>query len=192
MKWYKNINWIDWLDKQNITIDNSKLMVVISEGVDCAGKSTINELLQEIIRHTFLIHTSAPPKGSPPEYYKNLLLNSIPFIKSLRQPVIIDRFHVGESVYGKVFRGYELNTREIEPLLRDLNAKQVYVTAATEVIVKRLKERGDWYVEEEDIQPILDGYEAELKNSNLPTFTLDTSNDISERDMVLLLKFLLV
>lgn len=190
MKWYKNIEWKEWLKEQHIHIDNTKLMVVISEGVDCAGKSTINELLQEIIRHTFLIHTSAPPKGSSPEYYNLLLRNSIPFIQSLRQPVIIDRFHVGESVYGRVFRGYELNAGEIEPLLNGLNVKQVYVTADTGIIMQRLQKRGDWYVEEKDIQPILDEYERELKKSNLPTFILDTSNDISEQDVISLLKFL--
>lgn len=190
MKWYEDINWPEWLKEKNISIDNSQLMVIISEGVDCAGKSTINELLQEIIRHTFLIHTSAPPKGSSPDYYQTLLTSSIPFIKALRQPVIVDRFHVGESVYGSIFRGYNLIGREIEALLTGLNVKQVYVTANAEVITQRLRNRGDWYVKEGDIQPILNKYEEELKKSDLPTFKLDTSKNITERDMISLLRFL--
>lgn len=144
----------------------------------------------EIMKHTFLLHTSAPIKGSTGEYYKEILSKSLELIKVLNQPFIADRFHIGETVYGSIFRGYNLDYTNIERELIHLGVKQIYITATVEVLVDRIKKRGDWHIAVEDIKPLVKRYEDELKKSTLPTYTLDTSNDIQPEDIKDLIQFI--
>ena len=113
-----------------------------------------------------MLHTSAPIKKEYGDYFKNLLLKNIEFMKILEQPFIADRFHIGEAVYGSIYRNCLLDYKDIEEELLKLNAKQLFIKADTEVLIDRLKKRGDWYVKAEDIVLILNRYEEELANQN--------------------------
>lgn len=61
-------DWHEWWKEQNITLPQ-KYPRIIFEGCDASGKTTIQEIMKEIIRHAFIIHTSAPTKGNSKEYF---------------------------------------------------------------------------------------------------------------------------
>lgn len=111
-------------------------------------------------------------------------------IESLDQPIVLDRFHIGEKVYGKIFRGYDFNEVELDERLHSMGAKHLFVTAEERVLINRLNKRGDWYVNQSDIGVILDSYEKELWHSQLDLHVFDTSEEITEEDFARLLKFI--
>ena len=187
-------DWHEWWKEQNITLPQ-KYPRIIFEGCDASGKTTIQEIMKEIIRHAFIIHTSAPTKGNSKEYFSSLLEKLIEFIDIINQPLFIDRFHIGELVYGSVFRPETID-EEIEKKLYDMekdllrqDVKILYVTASPETIVKRIQNRGDWYVKVSDVEAILNGYEKALAKSGLPIFRLDTTNNYSLEDIKNLILF---
>lgn len=187
-------NWQEWWEGQGIVLPK-KHPVLIFEGCDASGKTTIQEILREIIRHAFLIHTSAPVKGNSKEYFYNLLDKLTDFAGIINQPLFFDRFHVGELVYGSIFRPETIDDAvkekmfRLEERLAEREAKMVYITASPDTIVNRLKKRGDWYVQPSDVQRILDKYEQMLAKSRLPIFRLDTTSDYTPADIKNLVLF---
>lgn len=187
-------DWHEWWKEQNITLPQ-KYPRIIFEGCDASGKTTIQEIIKEIIRHAFIIHTSAPTKGNSKEYFSSLLEKLIEFIDIINQPLFIDRFHIGELVYGSVFRpetideAVEKKLYDMEKDLLRQDVKILYVTASPETIVKRIQNRGDWYVKVSDVEAILNGYEKALSKSRLPIFRLDTTNNYSLEDIKNLILF---
>lgn len=187
-------DWHEWWKEQNITLPQ-KYPRIIFEGCDASGKTTIQEIMKEIIRHAFIIHTSAPTKSNSKEYFSSLLEKLIEFIDIINQPLFIDRFHIGELVYGSVFRP-ETIAEAVEKKLYDMekdllrqDVKILYVTASPETIVKRIQNRGDWYVKVSDVEAILNRYEKALAKSRLPIFRLDTTNNYSLEDIKNLILF---
>lgn len=187
-------DWHEWWKEQNITLPQ-KYPRIIFEGCDASGKTTIQEIMKEIIRHAFIIHTSAPTKGNSKEYFSSLLEKLIEFIDIINQPLFVDRFHIGELVYGSVFRPETIDEAVEEKLYdmeKDLlrqDVKILYVTASPETIVKRIQNRGDWYVKVSDVEDILARYEKALAKSKLPIFRLDTTNNYSPEDIKKLILF---
>ncbi len=187
-------DWHEWWKEQNITLPQ-KYPRIIFEGCDASGKTTIQEIMKEIIRHVFIIHTSAPTKGNSKEYFSSLLEKLIEFIDIINQPLFVDRFHIGELVYGSVFRpetideAVEKKLYNMEKDLLKQDVKILYVTASPETIVKRIQNRGDWYVKVSDVEAILNGYEKALAKSRLPIFRLDTTNNYSLEDIKNLILF---
>jgi len=183
-----------WWEEQNIILPQ-KYPKIIFEGCDASGKTTIQEIMMEIIKHTFIIHTSAPAKGNSKEYYCLLLNKLVEFMDIINQPLFIDRFHIGELVYGSIFRPETIDEVvkkkmcDIENGLLKQEAKMIYITATPEIITKRIKSRGDWYVKFSDIEIILDRYEKALAKSKLPIFRLDTTNNYTQEDIKNLILF---
>lgn len=167
-----------------------KYPIINIEGPDCGGKSTVLALLMDKVNHSFLLHTSAPVKGSPKEYYETVLNKSIELIELLEQPIFLDRFHIGEAVYGKIFRNYDIDIKDMDARLHKMGMKTIYVTANSETLIQRFRDRGDWHVKEEDLEVITTMYERRLQDSNLPLFVLDTSRNISDSDIQDLLAFI--
>lgn len=185
--------WKAYLEMQGIELSGTNYPRILVEGPDGAGKSTLIETLMEIMKHTFLLHTSAPVNGSDSSYYPKVLASALPLIETLEQPFIADRFHVGESVYGEIYRWTDLDVRafEAEHALFQLgNVKQIYVTASTEVLLERLNKRGDWYIDPGDVIDISRLYEERLADSDIPTFVYDNSEGMTAEKVVELLRFI--
>ena len=88
-------------------------MIVIVEGLDRCGKST---LIKHIRKHiltnpkTTSIHCSSPPSGSHSDWSKDhytSLLKTIALLNNDGWDIILDRSHLGEDVYGPLFRNQE-------------------------------------------------------------------------------------
>lgn len=187
-------DWYEWWKEQNITLPK-KYPKIIVEGCDASGKTTIQEVMMEIIRHSFIVHTSAPTKGNFKEYFSSLLDKLMEFMDIINQPIFLDRFHIGELVYGSIFRPETID-EVVEKRLYDMennllrqDVKILYVTASPETIVKRIQNRGDWYVKVSDVEDILARYEKALAKSKLPIFRLDTTNNYSPEDIKKLILF---
>ena len=100
-------------------------MLLIIEGMDRCGKSTLVENLRKkyfknpnIMAH----HSSSPPAVEDPngweiEHYESLFIASKRLVNQLSYDIIFDRFHLGAIVYGEKYRNadpqpiYDLDRR---------------------------------------------------------------------------------
>jgi hypothetical protein len=126
------------------------LVIILLEGPDGAGKSTLcDELIRvhaEERRGGSAIWKRGPftAKHGPWEEYVQDLLQLTPNPDWL---VVMDRWHLGELVYGPILRGAIrlslAQCRWLDSLLRDRGALYVHVHAPSPTLMKRLTERGD-------------------------------------------------
>lgn len=143
----------------------SKFKKIIIEGSDCSGKSTLMKKIEDMLGggvHT--THWTAPPKHYS-AYAKVNYMNMIhtmgfDLLESLECHVIYDRFVASDYVYFPIFNDGKHNekTPKFDQALADLGVKQVYVYADEKTIKERLKERGDWLIDESHVERILEGY----------------------------------
>jgi thymidylate kinase len=123
-------------------------MIYIIEGPDNVGKSTQGKLLYEHLNgkceHTFYLHCSNFPTlidGITPyehacEYYLNLL-NSTAFVD---WNYIFDRSHLGEWVYGQIYRNYKpyrIFEIEKESLIPFRKVKCIFLLDEPENLIQR-------------------------------------------------------
>ena len=149
-------------------------MKIVFIGPDGAGKSTIakewsEKLDMPIIENDY----REPDKLSKTMEYLDL------------DNIIFDRLYYPDHlVYSKI-KGKELSEEELEAwdnlrlLLPFKEVAYIYVTAPDELLYKRLNERGDDYIELEDIPKIKQGYEEILKDFPVPVMTLVSQEDYS-------------
>jgi thymidylate kinase len=149
-------------------------MLIIIEGPDCAGKTTLADRLQaEIERSTkeeVLRLSSGPPTGHPLDEYVVPLLGYRP---ATGAHIICDRLHWGEYVYPAVLnRPSSLDDAifsYIEMFLLSRGAYVVSTNQPTSVLEKRMRERGDDLIRPEQLAAISAGYLAVEGKSMLPT-----------------------
>lgn len=101
-------------------------MLIIIEGADKTGKTTLAKAIEK--RFGYRYHHSGPPKGHPADEYIDFLLN-------LKRPTVCDRFHLGELVYGPMFRGKAgISPLELLTIERVLRLKQtILIHAVTDI-----------------------------------------------------------
>lgn len=123
-------------------------MLVIVEGLDRCGKSTLVEYLRkeyflspDIIVH----HSSSPPKVANSnawelQHYESLLQSSQMLVDDYSYNVIFDRFHLGAIVYGAKYRNadpsgiFEIDKRYLSSYS---NAALILLTDEPEAIAAR-------------------------------------------------------
>jgi thymidylate kinase len=90
-------------------------MLLIIEGMDRCGKSTLVESLRKnyfVSPNTFVHHSSSPPKVENPNswelnHYDSMFHMSKFMVNNSNFDVIFDRFHLGSAVYGKKYRNMD-------------------------------------------------------------------------------------
>ena len=109
-----------------------KVKVVIFEGPDRVGKSTqVKLLFEEFCGRDELVHQLhysgvKLPKDDCIRYSKNLYSSMFNIVHKNRffANFILDRSHLGEYVYGNLYRGYEANwVFDLEADMRDRDPK---------------------------------------------------------------------
>lgn len=102
-------------------------MVIIVEGPDGSGKTTLCRSLERIMRLPYQ-HYGPPPAGvGRLEYYKREFRNKT----SHNHGYIFDRFALGELVYGPILRpgqlsfNYRRYTKSFLPMLRRMNVMTI-------------------------------------------------------------------
>lgn len=155
------------------------MVMIILDGNETNFKSTIAEKLHSKLGYEIV-------KGSSFEYATNgndeLNKRMISFAKM--DNIILDRFIYSNLVYASLKKDYSILTPEqvqnIENMIRD-KAIIVYLHAPSDVLVKRLEERGDEYIKSDELKGINEVYEQVMSNvGNLVFLKFDTSKLDSE------------
>jgi hypothetical protein len=151
-------------------------MLVICEGTDGGGKSTLAEALKEEWSHYHwaseplelarVIHTGPPPDPTADVFADY----EMPFEKeplksevlSDKHLVILDRWHLGDRIYGPKYRGFarytEAGLLHTEMMLNSLGAVKVICSPPLSIVQKRVVNRGDDYIDIEDLPRIYAEY----------------------------------
>lgn len=163
-------------------------MLILIEGSDRAGKSTLARSLRVRIearypRHSIRVIHKGPPTVHPLEEYENPLFWYRP---GQRTHVICDRWHLGERVYPQVLgRRSRLTTAaydHIELFLRSRGALLVHVSAPVDVLAARLAQENVEHpdrslVNANQLVKSAGLIESEVKLSSLPKMTIDSSRE---------------
>ena len=100
------------------------MRLVILEGPDGAGKTTLAQALQMDFGMDYTHEGPPPADRDVLAYYFGRLVEA-----ARRAPIILDRFALGERVYGPIIRGLdgvgEQGWLEMNAVLESLNAVQV-------------------------------------------------------------------
>lgn len=125
-------------------------MIIIVEGADGAGKTTLVDHLVSSIHERRLdknlrLYHAGPLDADPLDAYLEPLQDYVP--QTTGDIRIMDRWHVGELVYGPLLRGgSRINTatwRYLELFLASRGALTVHLDQPNEVIHQRVTEAGD-------------------------------------------------
>jgi len=177
-------------------------MLIIVEGVDCAGKDWVaSELLKKLGKKlgkkTFLLKQGVRPTignyeeiGRLKESYHQMI-DFAKLAESTNSIMIFDRYYHSELAYSMPMREYESLDDEDYCYLENFLLSQVpntilvFVTAEDMILEKRLMQRGDDYVTLENILEIKKRYEnIIIPQSNIPVITIE-NNDLSHIDPII-------
>ena len=139
--------------------------LIILEGCDRTGKTTFAEKLVNLGYQYF--HFSSPKKDEDVYETYMTFLNSLDPLKKY----VVDRFHLGELVYGPIYRG-ECNlskkqVKNIESLINKFNHKLIHFTNTPEFIIKKFKEIGEAYTKPEHVELIVQNFKKCFNESNV-------------------------
>lgn len=159
-------------------------MLIILEGPDGAGKSTLAKRLVKSIKHADpcskidVLHAK-PPQRHPLDEYVRPLTSYRP---NTGVHVICDRWHWGESIYPMILGRQTQYTSSVhrftEWFLLSRGAVVIYLTAPDEILRKRLTTRGDDLITEDIIDQIRTAYTLFARsNTQLPTLTRSANMD---------------
>lgn len=156
-------------------------MIIITEGIDCSGKSTLIEALAKEIGYEVQQGSSFSITANKTE--EELFEAFMSFTKL--DNIILDRYMYSNLVYAPLYNDYACLSDEHRKFIeREIKGDTllVYLCADKSTIAQRFKTRGEEYVDESKITAILDGYDAQLGKTSLDFLIYDTSyletNDI--------------
>lgn len=132
-------------------------MLICLEGVDGAGKSTLAETIKKVIEEVHpedtveIIHAGQLNTDVYAAYVEPL--------KNYRPKsgthYILDRWHVGEQIYGPLYRGASKFTKSsfawVDLFLATKGARLWNITQPLELLQKRLAERGEDFLKENHV-----------------------------------------
>ena len=113
-------------------------MILIVEGANRAGKSTMIGMLQKLAENSGVEfelyngrinnneHVGTTPEGM--YAYAKSVISDLLKEDTNEKLIVFDRFYISEFVYGEAFRGYtNMHMLKIENLLRVMDAKTLYM-----------------------------------------------------------------
>jgi thymidylate kinase len=159
------------------------ILLILVEGSDCVGKST---LVQQLAEHVAKLHPTdqvdvwhaGPPTKHPLDEYVTPLLDYRP----LRgRHIICDRWHLGEAIYPGIFlrpTRFDLAVQAYTELfLRSRGAVLVHVDAEDADVEDCLNARGDELVQSSQASVILQEFRTRAAASLLPTLVVQGLQD---------------
>lgn len=133
--------------------------IIIVEGVDGSGKSTFIKMIEKAIPNRFKVDLQhrGPILDTVGYEYFNPLLDVKP-----DSFLVSDRWHVGEMIYGPLYRNESKVTGEwniaIEALLDKLGAVKVVMKPSLDVVRSRLANRGEDYLQDHHVEEVYNFY----------------------------------
>lgn len=139
-------------------------MLIILEGPDCAGKTTLARHIAHTIQHQLHedvnVFSAGPPKDHPLTEYETPLLDYRPGTK---HHIVCDRWHVGEAVYpgvlGRTTQWDRAVSRHIEAFLAARGAVIVFLNPPVSVMTEWINERGDDLINAGQLEAIAKSYQ---------------------------------
>jgi thymidylate kinase len=152
-------------------------MIVIIEGCDRTGKSTLAKKIAETIGAE-VIHCGKPKTDNPFQEYLEQLVQLDPL-----KHHVFDRFYLGEYVYSTLWRGGCKITSGQFKLLDMVAAglhKAIVIHANADIntIIERCKKDGEDLLKPEQIEKCVDLFNQIIYHTNLPVITYDS--DVSQ------------
>lgn len=150
-------------------------MLIILEGVDGAGKTTLAREITAALRAAYPgdqidEYHKAPPRQHPLSEYEVPLYRYRP---GRNHHVVCDRWHVGEAIYPEVLErltSWDVAVqRHIELFLRSRGALLVHVNPPMSVLRRRVRERGDDLIGEHQLLDLQFRYDRYVRDSILLT-----------------------
>lgn len=139
------------------------MSIIILEGVDCSGKTTLAHALAELSGYEVVRGSSFEiaqlGTGEMYGHMMNLLK---------RNNIIIDRFFLSNFVYGTLYNKPTMSPDQFMDLAMETEkrgALTVYTTADLEIIAERMDERGDDDISLMDIPKIKQNYELAMNTA---------------------------
>lgn len=160
--------------------------VIVLEGPDCGGKSTLAETL--VLQHGFhQIHIGQPAPGEDTfKTYTDILMSALEY----DQPIVFDRLHIGECIYGPVMRGTDtltsIGATLINRILTARDAKLIFCLPHKDRFRESYKSRGDDYVKKLDtaemIYDLYNDYAAH--HPEFEVYNYQVTSTYEEREML--------
>lgn len=153
-------------------------MLIILEGPDGAGKTTLANRLAELTGAK-LLRKGPIERDVISEYTLDLQW----YRPGQGEDVVCDRWHLGEEVYGPILRGGSTFDRatyhHVEKTLVTRGALLGVLMPPLKELVRRVEARGDDLVGAEHLPEIVKGYDEALRRVQLPKikFTSDYGVD---------------
>ena len=159
------------------------MLLIIVEGPDNSGKTTLAIHLQEVFSLDYT-HCSKPKTDNPYIEYCEL-------VDSIKTPTVIDRAHLGEYVYSKLWRdGCSISEKKFQDLdFKFMDKFQhvfvVHCDAPTDIIIERcIKEKED-LLDIKDVQKCRDLFDEIMLKTHIPIVYYDSScqspEDVSKK-----------
>jgi hypothetical protein len=148
-------------------------MIICLEGVDGTGKSTLAQsLLEEMTKRfpddEFVYKHATQIKSDVFTEYTDPLKDYIP---GSGIHYILDRWHIGEEIYGPLYRGKsafdKVSLRWTELYLASIGMRTWLLTQENIELQKRLTQRGEDFISLDHVMYIQDEYKKMLKHSPL-------------------------
>lgn len=169
-------------------------MLIVIEGSDGTGKTTLSDALCEALSETRHIeltqhHFSQPVRHPLAEY--ELFLDA--YRPGAGQHYIIDRLHWGEIVYGELYRnGGQLTSAgfwHVEQYLRSRGAIMVHATGDPDTVIARQADKGEDFLQAVDADQAWTRFEELAGNSLQDVYRYDsttTTVETATRDLLTL------
>lgn len=154
-------------------------MIICLDGVDGTGKSTfagdvITAIKTRFPNDTVIYKHATQIKDDVYTEYANLFENYIP---GSGIHYVLDRWHVGEQIYGPLFRGKsafnKVSFRWMELFLSSKGMRTWLLTQPVNIIQSRLESRGEDFINLDQVEFIQDEYKKLMPF--LPTFAKEIS-----------------
>lgn len=136
-------------------------MLIALEGMDGVGKTTVaNEITKVIANPVDILHSGPTNKDTDvlDEYVNRLMF----YRPGVGLDVVLDRWHLGEAIYGPIYRGGsrmdEVQQRYIDLVLDKLGAAKAVMNTPLETVRMRLGARGDELLRSEHVAKVHRAY----------------------------------
>lgn len=157
-------------------------MIIILEGNECNFKTTVANRLSEEFNYPVV-------KGSSFEQAKctsdELFVN---FARLLfdHDNVVFDRYIYSNLVYADIFKDYAILSQEDKVRIEEMLSKRehivIYLYANTDTLKSRIKERGDDYINESDLDRLNKKYTSVIGESKCNILGFNT--DVYDSDYI--------
>lgn len=147
-----------------------KPTLIILEGVDGSGKSTLVDLIANQLG--FKSKHFGPVKNK-----EEGIREYVNFITETNQSYVLDRFMGGEFTYSRIYRGYDSydELEMLEQMLKEkFNVVLVLVKAPLGIIQERLDTRGEDFLQMDHVKDVMDGFVEYYEKSSLNKVVVDT------------------